>query len=262
MKLAPEQYETFHIPIPEIWADHRFNSRQGVTQEYINQLAENIKAQTLLHPVHVQPIEEVKDAPPGFKYRLIAGFCRLRAFQQLGEEEIPAVLRVGLTEREALMLNFSENKTRRDLNMLEEALFIDRVFSQFRTTTSIAKELEESVTWVRNRRKLLLMPELVQKAAASGRLTESDLPLIFNSTNPEEKAREILAASKTKHKRRLVDPKHPRTKKEVRALMTKLLAEGFNPHLIRLFSWVLRDVGDVSLEESLNWLRDRKGWLK
>jgi len=262
MKLAPEQYETFHIPVHQIWADSTWNSRRGISEAHIDALAEDIDRRQLMHPIQVQPIEEVQGAPPGFKYRLVSGFCRLLAFKKLGREEIPANLRIGLTDREAKMLNWSENKKRKDLNILEEAVFVDSMFAPYRTVSSIAEELEESENWVRIRRKLLLMPELVQQAAASGRLTESDLRLIFNSQNPEEKAKEIMALAKSPHKRRLTDPKHPRTKAEIRALMTKLLAEGFSPHLIRLLGWVLRDIGDVSLEESLNWLRDRKGWLK
>ncbi len=263
MKLAPEQYETFHIPIHQIWVNPDFNSRRGViSQEHIASLAEDIDRRHLMHPVQVQPIEEVEGAPPGFKYRLIVGFCRLMAFKLLGREEIPANLRLGLTEREARMLNYSENRRRKDLNIMEEALFVDAMFPPYRTITSIAKELDESELWVRNRRKLLLMPELVQNAAASGRLTESDLRLIFNSSDPEGKAKEIMAAADSGRKGRLTDPKRPRTKAEIRALMTKLLAEGFNPHLIRLLGWVLRDIGNISLEESLEWLRERKGWLK
>lgn len=263
MKLADKKYDVFSIPIFSIWVDDGFNCRSTFTDESIRELAESIEQDGLLFPVDVQPIEEVEDAPAGFQWRLLCGFRRMSAARMLGWDTIPARVRTDLTERQATLMNLTENLERKDLNIYEEAVAIDRLFPVYRTSGSIAKELKRPFDWVQVRRKLLGMPEWIRKAAASGRLSSSEVRFIVSSSNPEEKTREILKSNKKNRVRDVTrDIKRPRTKKEIQSLITKLLQEGFNPQILRLLGWAIGEVDTEGLNESLSWLRARRGWLK
>lgn len=262
MELAGAQYDTFDIPIHEIWDDYDFNCRDGINRQSIEDLAQSIEQEGLLFPIDVRPAAECEDCPPGFKYSLVCGFRRIRATKLLEWTKIPARVRTGLSERQAQLMNLTENLERKDLNILEEAKALDRLFPPYRSISSIAKELKKTEAWVYTRRALICQCDLIKQAAASGRLSQTDIAMLVKHPNAEKKAREILAVKKGRKTRTYHKGKYRRTKTEIKGLVTRLLAEGFHPKLLRFFSWTLGDCSDEDLEDSLRWLRDKKGWLK
>lgn len=264
VKLADQTYDVFQVPVWNIWVDDNFNCRHNITRESVEELMQSIEQEGLSYPIDVQPIEDVTvDHPDGFEFRLICGFRRLTAVKRLGWETVPAWIRSGLTERQASMMNFRENLERKDLNILEEAMAIDRNFSVYRSIRSIAQELKKDQKWVSVRRNLMLMSDFIKGLAASGRLTYRDLQTVMNAHHPDDKAKEILLAAKEGRKSRvLYNNKQVRTKTVVKDKIAELLKEGFHPQLLRLMGWSVGEVSDAGLEEALSWLRDRKGWLK
>lgn len=264
MELADSRYDVFQIPIVEIWIHSGFNGRDDVTIESVEDLAESIKSKDLDFPVVCQPAHMVPDIPPEFKYRLVCGFRRTLACKVIGWTHIPAFVREDLPdERSARMANFRENLERKSLNILEEAKNIDKLFPVYRTVRSIAEEINRTDRWVNIRRQLLELSEFVQKAAASGRLTESDVYKIMYSSDPDARAQAILkAAAEGRKAKALSRGRMVRPKADVKKLVAKLLGEGFNPRFLRLLSWVIGEVDDEQLENTLAWLRDRKTWLK
>jgi len=257
-------YSAHTISMHRIFVSSEFNCRAGISSDSIESLAASIDQDGLLFPVDVQPIEDVADAPKGFDYRLVCGFRRFTACTRLGWVEIPAIIRHGMSDRQAAIVNLTENLERQQLNILEEANSLEKLFPSYRTIRSIAKELHKSEKWVSLRRHLMLQAEFIQKAAASGRLSERDLRLIIHSSDPEAKARQILNAQKESNGKSSVTHfgKRTRNKSEIKELIARMLAEGFNPQLLRFLSWTAGEITDEELNEALTWLRDRKGWLK
>jgi len=264
MELADSKYDTFDILVSEIWIDPEFNCRKNVSDESVEDLTESIRNDGLHIPIMVQLAEECQGVPEGFKYKLICGERRTIAFKILGLKTIPAILKIGLSPEQMVRLNFDENLRRKDLNIWEEALAIDKIFPVYRTIESIAKELNKPKIWVKVRRDLILMPDFVKKNAALRKFTDKDLLLIEKSDDPEAIARKLIGAAKTKRKTIFLkgDKGIIRQKSEVRKLITKLLHEGFNPNFLRLVSWTIGDVSEAGLIKSLRWLRERKNWLR
>ena len=264
MKLADSQYDTFDIPIIKIYINDSFNCRDVFTHETVQDLSEQIKKDGLLFPIVVRPADEVEEMPQGFDFSLVCGFRRITACKHfLHWETIPANVRVGLTERQAKLINLSENLERKDLNVLEEAKAIDNLFGPHRTFTSISKELNRPLKWVKVRRELLTLSEFVQKAVASQRLSARDLQEIVHAHDPDQVAKNLLKAEGTRHKYRILyHGKHKRSKKDVKELMAKLLSEGFNPNLLQLLGWAIGEIDDNQLEETISWMRDKRIWLK
>ena len=83
---------------------------------------------------------------------------------------MPAMIRAGLSDHEARMLNFVENLERKDLNILEEARALARLYPEGVSLRVAAKELKRPTRWVHDRQRLLTLPEEVQQLAAAGLL--------------------------------------------------------------------------------------------
>jgi ParB family chromosome partitioning protein len=105
----------------------RFQPRSVFDQEKLSELADSIRAQGVVQPVVVRPL----DAGDGFE--LIAGERRWRAAQIAGLERIPAVVR-DVPDEVSVAMSLIENIQRENLNPLEEAAALRRLIDDFRMT--------------------------------------------------------------------------------------------------------------------------------
>lgn len=96
----------------------RFQPRQAMDPEGIAELAASIRAQGVVQPVLVRPLEGAHEQDP--RYEIIAGERRWRAAQHAGLERVPAVVR-SLSDSEAALAALVENVQREDLSAIELA---------------------------------------------------------------------------------------------------------------------------------------------
>lgn len=170
----------YEVPLDEIYSSTEFNCRDLITPLSVKTLAETIQQDgKLLQPITVQPMEDVpaQEQIPHHKWRVVIGHRRLSAVFLLGWETIPAVIETGHTALSAARANLMENIERENINILEEARGIQRAWSGF-DEKDIAAGLKRPVKWVRVRLHLLELPEEIQQAAASGRLSQYDVEFI------------------------------------------------------------------------------------
>ncbi|HET6593224.1 MAG TPA: ParB/RepB/Spo0J family partition protein, partial [Xanthomonadales bacterium] len=106
----------------------RFQPRSVFDQEKLSQLADSIRAQGVVQPVVVRPLEGTAG-----EYELIAGERRWRAAQIAGIERIPAVVR-DVPDEVSVAMALIENIQREDLNPLEEAGALRRLIDDFSMT--------------------------------------------------------------------------------------------------------------------------------
>jgi len=119
----------------------------------------------------LQPIT-VRRAGSGFE--LIAGERRLRAVQQLGWHEIPAIVQggSGLTDKDLLTLALVENLQRADLNPIEEAEGYQQLVSQFSLThREVADVVGKDRSTVANTLRLLALPSSIRTMVREGGLS-------------------------------------------------------------------------------------------
>ena len=105
----------------------RYQPRSVFDQEKLSELADSIRAQGVVQPVVVRPLDE------GSEYELIAGERRWRAAQIAGLERIPAVIR-DVPDEVSVAMSLIENIQREDLNPLEEAAALRRLIDDFSMT--------------------------------------------------------------------------------------------------------------------------------
>ena len=104
----------------------KYQPRTRMDPGSLEELAASIKAQGLIQPISVRPVESGR-------YEIIAGERRWRAAQIAGLSEVPVLIR-DIPDDAALAMSLIENIQREDLNPLEEAAGIQRLIDEFQMT--------------------------------------------------------------------------------------------------------------------------------
>lgn len=150
------------IAVHEIRSNPR-QARQVFDQERLAELAASIEEVGLVQPIVVRQ--------HGDGYELISGERRLRAFQALGRERIPALVR-DMADAEVAVTVLIENIQREDLSPLEEALAYRSLVEEFNLTQEeVARRVGRSRAHVANSLRLLSLPPQVQEIVAAGLLS-------------------------------------------------------------------------------------------
>jgi ParB family chromosome partitioning protein len=123
--------ELRNLPL-DIIRPGRYQPRSVFDEEKLAELADSIRAQGVVQPVVVRPVDEDQ-------FELIAGERRWRAAQMAGIEDIPAVVR-DVPDDVSVAMALIENIQREDLNPLEEATALRRLIDDFQMTHQEAAE--------------------------------------------------------------------------------------------------------------------------
>jgi ParB family chromosome partitioning protein len=139
----------------------KYQPRVDMRQESLEELAASIRAQGVVQPIVVRPVN-TPAAGESQRYEIIAGERRWRAAQIAGIGEIPAVIR-RVPDEAAIAMALIENIQRENLNPLEEARALDRLISEFGITHQQAADaVGRSRAAVSNLLRLLeLAPEVM-----------------------------------------------------------------------------------------------------
>ncbi|MET0204423.1 MAG: ParB/RepB/Spo0J family partition protein, partial [Casimicrobiaceae bacterium] len=141
----------------------KLQPRTHMDDAALAELAESIKAQGVMQPILVRPVE-------GGRFEIIAGERRWRAAQRAGLREIPALVK-SVDDNNALALALIENIQRENLNPLEEALGLARLVDEFGLThDAVAKAVGRSRSAVSNLLRLTQLAKPVQDHLMSGAL--------------------------------------------------------------------------------------------
>jgi ParB family transcriptional regulator, chromosome partitioning protein len=157
---APRGDELTKLPL-DVLQRGRYQPRIDMRAETLAELADSIKAQGVVQPIVVRPLESTNGESQ--RYEIIAGERRWRAAQMAGLEEIPAVVR-HIPDEAAIAVALIENIQREDLNPLEEARALARLVSEFELThQQVADAIGRSRAAVTNLLRLLeLTPEVCE----------------------------------------------------------------------------------------------------
>jgi len=141
----------------------RYQPRTKMDEESLQELAASIRAQGLMQPILVRPVD-------GGRYEIIAGERRWRAAKIAGLSDVPALIRE-VPDSAALAMALIENIQRENLNPLEEAGGVQRLISEFKLTHQEAAEaIGRSRTATTNLLRLLNLRKPVQRLVFDGKL--------------------------------------------------------------------------------------------
>ena len=141
----------------------KYQPRTHMDQESLNELAASIKAQGVMQPILVRPVD-------GGRYEIIAGERRWRASQLAGLHEVPVLVR-DIPDDAALAMSLIENIQRENLNPLEEAMGIQRLIDEFGMTHQLAADaVGRSRPAASNLLRLLHLAKPVQDLLMAGEI--------------------------------------------------------------------------------------------
>jgi ParB/RepB/Spo0J family partition protein len=129
------------------------NPRKHFEAGKMQELVDSIKEKGIIQPIVVRP--------KGEKYEVVCGERRLKAAQEAGLKDIPAIVRK-LDDKQALEFQVVENLQREDVHPLEEAEGYETLLKKhgYKTVDDIAAKVGKSRTYIYGRMKLCeLIPE-------------------------------------------------------------------------------------------------------
>lgn len=150
-------------------------------QEDLSDLVLSIKEHGVLQPVIVRIRKEVNTDL--VNYELVVGERRLRAAQEAGLTEIPAIIK-DTTDIEMIEWALIENIQRTDLNIIEQALAYKKLMEDFSMTHEmIAEKVGKDRSTITNTLRLLTLPEKIQHYIAIGKITAGHARALLTITD-------------------------------------------------------------------------------
>lgn len=161
-----EAERLLEVPLTRIAADPH-NVRKELTE--IQELADSIRETGLLQPIVLRPSDTKGDD----QLILVMGHRRRAAFELLGRDTIPAIVRGAMLPDEVLAAMLIENTQRVGLNPIEEARGIQRLMVSTGVTTHqvLGKKIGRSQPYISARLQLLSLDEQTQAAVAAGTMS-------------------------------------------------------------------------------------------
>ena len=256
-------HKTDYLPLTGIRADDAFNCRGQISMPSIIELANNIKAQGLLQPIVVGPVEA------DGKRLLVAGYRRYKAHQYLKMEKVFCVIRDDLTDHHALMLmNLQENLQRVNLDIIQEGQAIQKLIDEGLERHKLPKLLNRNTAWVDTKLEAIKLPPALHKDIISGQFTAKNVRELYKSMTTksveefyedvrwlkEERfkgKKNVTLASREAEKKKEVGAKQ-RTRAEIYRLQ-KVVASTFGADSFpaKLLGWVNGHVTGAQIEEAM-----------
>ena len=248
------------IPMSEVDADEKFNCRGTISTIDVMELAASIKDKGLIQPITVT--EYPPEKKKGKKYRLICGFRRYTAHVVNQADAIDAIIIPWMSEDEAAIFNLSENLSRQDLTIIQEAKALEKLYNLGIGRNQTAERLGKTPGWVQMRFRLLDLPPEIQNEVAAGVLKQADireLHSILKATGNKAKvmqAANIIKDAKERGVKANVRLKDKKTKKirmkvEINEMLDHMYAS-LGPCIgTRALAWAGGEIDDGELFESI-----------
>lgn len=162
--LGEERSALQALPVDRLRPNRR-QPRSRFDEAGLDELAESIRAQGVVQPIVVTPVEDGH-------YSIVAGERRWRAARRAGLDQVPVVVREVSGDRELLELALVENLQRSDLNPLEEAEAYRMLREEFQLSQeAIGARVGKTRSAIANTLRLLNLPPEVQDLLRDGHLT-------------------------------------------------------------------------------------------
>jgi ParB family chromosome partitioning protein len=150
------------LPVSKLQAG-KYQPRTRMDEGALAELADSIRAQGIMQPILVRPVDAVKG-----RYEIIAGERRFRAAQLAGLTEVPVLVK-DVADEHAAAMALIENIQREDLNPLEEAQGVKRLLDEFGLTHEQASQaIGRSRSATSNLLRLLNLASAVQTMLLAG----------------------------------------------------------------------------------------------
>jgi len=255
--------EIADIPISDIYYDDVFNCRGEFTRQSVHELARSIREHSLLQPIVLRLGEDAGITT--HKYHVVAGHRRLKAAEWwLNWETIPAIVKPGLDDETAKIVNLTENIEREDLTYVEQGLAIRAAFPNL-PLREIGDRLNRSHIWVKQRLDLIKLSPKIQTYVSEGKLTLREVELLLKlPPSARETEVDVLLAGKQRGEAMRVPVRCSKIRKvsEIRQTMAKMLQGGASGIGTAALAWALGNLTDDEFEDVWKKWASLEGWRR
>ena len=158
----------------------QYQPRQQFDEVSLQELSDSIKAQGMVQPIVVRPLD-------ADKFEIIAGERRWRASKLAGLDKVPVIIRQADSQA-TLAMALIENIQREDLNPIEIAIGLKRLLKEFELTQqAVADAVGRSRASVSNLLRSLKLPKSIQKELHAGKISMGHARAIISLPEPEQK---------------------------------------------------------------------------
>lgn len=153
-----------------------FQPRTSFNEETLRELASSIRELGVIQPITVRKVSFGK-------YQLVSGERRFRASKLLGNETIPAYIRIA-NDQESLEMALVENIQRQDLDPIEIALSYQRLIDEINLTQEqMSDRVGKNRSTITNYLRLLKLDPIVQTGMRDGFLSMGHGRALINVEN-------------------------------------------------------------------------------
>ena len=155
-----------------------YQPRKEFSEEKIQELAQSIKENGLIHPIIVIN-------SPVLGYEILAGERRYRASITAGLAEVPVIVKQ-LSDQDMMLHSIIENLQRENLNPIEEAKAYQSLIDKGFTHTEIAEKMGKSRPYITNLVRLLGLPKHILTEVESGKLSQAHARLLIQLSSDKQ----------------------------------------------------------------------------
>jgi ParB family chromosome partitioning protein len=187
LKVAAAGERPRYLPV-DLLQPGKYQPRKKIQAESLQELADSIRAQGILQPLLVRPIDHQR-------YEIIAGERRWRASQLAMLEQVPVFIR-DISNEAAIAMGLIENIQREDLNAIEQAVALKRLGDEFNLThEDIAAAVGKSRVSISNLLRLLNLEVSVRLMLENGELEMGHARALLSLQNERQlaAAKEVVA---------------------------------------------------------------------
>ncbi|MFC4636537.1 ParB/RepB/Spo0J family partition protein [Dokdonia ponticola] len=153
-----------------------FQPRTSFNEETLRELASSIRELGVIQPITVRKVSFNK-------YQLVSGERRFRASKLVGNETIPAYIRIA-NDQESLEMALVENIQRQDLDPIEIALSYQRLIDEIQLTQEqMSERVGKNRSTIANYLRLLKLDPIVQTGMRDGFLSMGHGRALINIEN-------------------------------------------------------------------------------
>jgi len=253
--------QIINVLISDILYDDEFNCRGEITRQSVHDLAKSIETATLLQPIVLRLGVDAGDDTHA--YHIVAGHRRLKAVEWwLKWDRIPSIIRPGLSDDLAHVLNLTENIERKDLTIVEQGLAIKATFPDM-SLREIGDRLQRSPYWVKQRFDLIKLSSKIQGYVTDGKLAMRDIELLLRLTPHERETEvEVLLARKQRGEAASIPGRRGRIRKssEIKQMLARMITGGAQGIGTKALEWAVGNITDDEFEIYWGDWVTKEGW--
>lgn len=156
-----------------------FQPRSYFNEEALRELASSIKELGVIQPITVRKLE-------GNKFQLVSGERRFRASKLIGNQTIPAYIRLA-NDQEMLEMALVENIQRKDLDPIEVALSYQRLIDEINLTQEeMSVRVGKKRSTITNYLRLLKLDPIIQTGMRDTFISMGHGRALINIENTED----------------------------------------------------------------------------